>query len=110
MRLLRARGLAELAKVVSGSATQSLWLRNRKVESQSGGDQSRLPGRGTVKEVRRGGRRERRASDRSKKKVNRFRVRFGQKRKTGRLSCLSFGLDNDRGSAPGSGDVSLAII
>ena len=31
MRLLRARGSSELEKVVSGSATQGLWLRNKKV-------------------------------------------------------------------------------
>ena len=35
MRLLRARGSAELGKVASGSATQGLWLRNRKVGSQA---------------------------------------------------------------------------
>ena len=33
VRLLRARGLAELREVASGSATQGLWLRNRKVGS-----------------------------------------------------------------------------
>ena len=58
VRLLRARGSAELRKVASGSATQSLWLRNGKVRSQvSGIDQSRFPGRRGVGEVRRGGRR-----------------------------------------------------
>ena len=55
VRLLRARGSAELRKVASGSATQSLWLRKRKVGSQVIGiDRSRFPGRGTVGEVRRG--------------------------------------------------------
>ena len=34
MRLLRARGSAELRKVASGSAMQGLWLRYRKVGSQ----------------------------------------------------------------------------
>ena len=34
MRLLRARGLAELEKIASSSATQSLWLGDRKVGSQ----------------------------------------------------------------------------
>ena len=39
------------------SATQGLWLRNRKVGSQvSGIDRRRLPGRRTVGEVRRRGR------------------------------------------------------
>ena len=33
-KLLRARGLAELGKVASGSTTQSLWLRDQKVRSQ----------------------------------------------------------------------------
>ena len=76
VRLLRARGSAELREVASGSATQGLWLRNRKVRPQvSGIDQSRFPGRRTVRKVRRGGRRGRRASDRTKKRVHRFRVR-----------------------------------
>ena len=57
----RARGSAELREVASGSATQSLWLRNGKVRSQvSGIDRSRFPGRRTVEKVRRGGRRGRR--------------------------------------------------
>ena len=64
VRLHRARGSAELSEVASGSATQSLGLRNRKVRSQvSGIDRSRFPGRRTVGKVRRGGRR---ASDRAK--------------------------------------------
>ena len=33
VRLLRARGSAELRDVASGSATQVLWLRNEKVGS-----------------------------------------------------------------------------
>ena len=46
MRLHRARGSAELREVASGSATQSLWLRNGKVGSQvSGIDRIRFPGR-----------------------------------------------------------------
>ena len=49
MRLHRARGSAELREVASGSATQSLWLRNGKVGSQvTGIDRSRFPGRRTV--------------------------------------------------------------
>ena len=52
IRLVRARGPTELRKVASGSATQGLWLGDRKVGSQViGEDQSRLPGR--VGEVRR---------------------------------------------------------
>ena len=58
VRLLRARGSAELRRLAPGSATQGLWLGNRKVGSQvSGVDRSRFPGRGTVGEVRRGRRR-----------------------------------------------------
>ena len=34
VRLLRARGTAELREVASGSAMQRLWLRNGKVGSQ----------------------------------------------------------------------------
>ena len=75
--LHRACDSAELREVASGSAAQDLWLRNGKVGSQvSGIDRSRFPGRTTVGEVRRGGGRGRRASDRVKKRVNRFRVRF----------------------------------
>ena len=51
-KLLRARGLAEIKKVASGSAMQSLWLGNKKVGSQVvGKDRVRLPGIGTVGEV-----------------------------------------------------------
>ena len=58
VRLHRTRGSAELREVASGSATQGLWKRNGKVESQvSGVDRSRFPGRRTVGEVRRGRRR-----------------------------------------------------
>ena len=65
VRFLRARGSPELREVASGSATQGLWLRNGKVGSQvSGIDRSRFPGRRTIGEVRRGGRR---ASDRKTK-------------------------------------------
>ena len=70
VRLHRARDSAELREVVSGSAAQCLWLRNGKVGSQvSGIDRSRFSGRRTVRKVRRGGRRGRRASDRAKKRV-----------------------------------------
>ena len=49
VRLHKARSLAEVRKVASGSATQGLWLRNGKVRSQvSGINQSRFPGRRTV--------------------------------------------------------------
>ena len=82
VRLLRARGLAELREVATGSATQSLWLRNGKVGSQvSGIDRSRLPGRRTVGEVRR-------ASDRAKKRVYRFR----SKRRAGRRHASALAL------------------
>ena len=43
IRFLRVRGSAELEQVVSNSATQGLWLRNKKIGSQVvGEDQSRL--------------------------------------------------------------------
>ena len=45
----------------------------------SGIDRKRFSGRRTVAKVRRGGRRGRRASDRAKKRVHRFRIRFGEK-------------------------------
>ena len=78
VRLLQGRGSVELREVASGSATQGLWLRNGKVGSQvSGIDRSRFPGRRGVGEVRRGrGRQGRWASDRAKKRVHRFDVRF----------------------------------
>ena len=51
MKLLRVHGLAKLGKVTSGSATQGLWLGDRKVRSQVvGEDQSRLPERGQLGE------------------------------------------------------------
>ena len=111
MRLHGARVSAELSEVASGSATQGLWLRNGKVGSQvSGIDRSRFPGRKTIGEIRRGGRRARRASDTAKKRVHRFWVRPRRKRRASRLPCLSLGLGNDRRGASRSGDVSLAIF
>ena len=99
---------ANLGKVASGSITQGLKLRDRKVGSQvSSKDRSRFPGRGTIGKVRRGGRR---ASNRAKKRVYRFRVRFEQERRASRLPCLSLGLGDDRRSTSGSGQVSLAIF
>ena len=51
-----AQGSAELGEVVSGSVTRDHWLGDRKEESQViGKNRSRLPGRGKVGEVRRGG-------------------------------------------------------
>ena len=98
-------------EVASGSATQGLWLRNGKVGSQvSDIDRSRFPGRRTAGEVRRGGRRGRWASDIAKKRVYRFRVRFGWKRRASRLPCLSLDLGDDWRGASRSGDVSLAIF
>ena len=56
MRLLWARGSAELGDLASGSASLGLWLGDRKVGSQLvGKDGSRLPERGIVGEVRRAG-------------------------------------------------------
>ena len=57
VRLHRARGSVQLGKVASGFAAQGLWLGDRKVGFQvSSEDRSRLPERGTVGEIRRGGR------------------------------------------------------
>ena len=54
-RLHMACGSADLGKVASDSAPQRLWLRDRKERSQVVGEErSRLPGKGTVGEVRRG--------------------------------------------------------
>ena len=107
MRLLRARGSAEHGKVTSGSATLGLWLGDRKVGSHViGEDRSRLPGRGTVGELRRKGRR---ASDRTEK-AHRLRFRFRRERRASRLPCLSLGLGDDRRSTSESGDVSLTIF
>ena len=43
LRLLRPRGSAELRELASGSAAQSLWLRNGKVRSQVSGVDRRRP-------------------------------------------------------------------
>ena len=57
VRVLRACGSAELKKVASGSATQGLWLGDRKVGSQvTISDRIRFFWRGTVGEVRGEGR------------------------------------------------------
>ena len=57
--------------------TLGLWLEDRKVGSQViGENRNRFPGKGTVGKVRR----ERRASNRAKKRVYRFRVSFGRER------------------------------
>ena len=88
VRLLRASNFSELGMIVSGSATQGVWLGDRRVRSQVIDEgRSRIPGRGAVR------REGRRASDRTKKKVHRFRVRFGLERKASRLPCLSLGDD-----------------
>ena len=69
------RDSTELREVASGSVTPCLWLRNGKVRSQVIGiDQNQFPGRGTVGEIRREGRRGRRASDAAKKRVYSFWV------------------------------------
>ena len=53
MRLLWARGSAELGQIASGSAKQDLWLGVGKVGSQViGEDQCRLPGRGATEKIR----------------------------------------------------------
>ena len=81
MRLFRTHDSAELGKVASGSATQDIWLGNRKVGYQVvGQNRSRLPARGKVGEMKGGGRRGTRASDRTKEKVHRLRVRFRRKK------------------------------
>ena len=81
MRLHRARGSAKLREVASGSSTQGLWLRNGKVGSQvSSIDRSRFPGRKTVGEVRRGGKRGRRASDRAKKRCTDLGLDLGERK------------------------------
>ena len=96
---------------LGGAQRGSFWLRNGKVRSQvSGIDRSRFPGRRTVREVRRGGRRGRRASDIAKKRVYRYRVRLRWERRASRLPCLSLGLGDDWRGASRSGDVSLAIF
>ena len=78
MRLFRVFGSAELGEVASCSALECLWLGIRKVGSQViGKGQCQLFGGETVGEVRRGGRRGRRTSDRVKKRVYIFRVGFG---------------------------------
>ena len=50
------------------------------------------------------------ASDRTNKRVYRFRTRFERKRRASRLPCLSLGLGDDRRSVSRSEYVSLAIF
>ena len=57
MGLFRASSLSELGRVAFDSATQSLRLEDRKVRSQVVDvDLYQLPGKRTVRKVRRGGR------------------------------------------------------
>ena len=80
VRLFRSRGSAELRKVVSGSAMQGLWLRNGKVGSQvSGIDQCRLPGRSTVRKIRREGGRGRRAAIEQRRGYTVFGLDLGKR-------------------------------
>ena len=67
-------------------------------------------GRGTAWEVRRGGRCGRGVCNRGKKRVYRFKIRFGRERRASRLPCLSLGLGDERRRTSRSGDVSLAIF
>ena len=92
MRFLRARGSVEFGKVASDSDTQGLWLRNGKLASQVIGiDRSRFPGRKTVREVRSGGRRRRKASDRAKKKYTDLGLDLGEREE--QVVCHASALD-----------------
>ena len=51
-----------------------------------------------------------RASNRTKERAHRFRIRFRRERRASRLPCLSPGLGDGRRSTPESGDVSLPIF
>ena len=70
MRLFETRSPTELRLVASSSATQSLWLRDRKVRSQIvGKNRRRHPEIGAVGEVMGGGRRKSRASNGARNKI-----------------------------------------
>ena len=78
MKLFRESGSVELGQVSSCSAMQGLGLGNRKVRSPVvGEDRSRLPGRRTDGEVRRGGKR---AGEKAVERIHRFRINFGRDR------------------------------
>ena len=80
MRPLRERSSAELGKVASGSATQGLWLGDRKVGSQViGEDRSRLFVRGTVGEIRRGARWEEKPTTEQKREYTDLGINLGEK-------------------------------
>ena len=116
MRLLRASGSAELGKVASDSAMQGLWLSDRKVESQLIGEgRSRLPRRGTLGKL---GEKEKEPATERKREYTDFgrekeqvADRQGQGcRSSWRAFVLSLGLDDDRRSTSGSGEINLAIF
>ena len=102
---------------LGGARKGSLWLcyakslagRPKRRISGNRGRPKPLPGRGTIGEVRRGGRR---ASGKTKEKAHRIRVIFGRERTASRLPCLSLGLGlgDDRRSTSVSGNVSLTIF
>ena len=105
MRLLRARGLADLREVASGSATKGLWLRNRKVGSQvSGIDRSRLHGRRTVGEE---DEEESTTERRRGYTVLGFNLGEREEQVVCHASALALVITDD---TSGSGDVSLAIF
>ena len=80
MRLQKACGSAELGQVASGSATQGLWLGNKKARSQVVGEnRSRLPRRETVGEVRNGERLGSRTTTELTRKYTDLRSGLGEK-------------------------------
>ena len=103
---------------LGGTREGSLWLcyagpltGRQKVGSRViGGDRNLFPWRGAVGEVRRGGRLGRRASDKMKERVHRFRIRLRRERRASRLPCLSPGFGDDRRGMSKSKDLSLTIF
>ena len=93
---------------LGGSGTGSLCLGNRKARSQEvDKDRSRLPGRGTIGNVRRRRRRwAKGASDRTKEKIHKFWVRFRRERRAYRLPYFSLGFGNDRRGMSGRDEAS----
>ena len=103
MRRLRACGSAELGQVASGSATQYLWLGNRKVGSQVvGKDRNQLPGKGTVRKLAEEEHEEKEPATEPRRKYTDLESDVGERDE--HVVCYA------RRGMPGSEDVSLTAF
>ena len=90
MKFFRARDPAEIRQVTSGSTTQNLCLKDRRVRSRVGDtNRWRISRRGAVGKVRGGGGRSGRISNKSKVRIDWLRISF---KRDEHISCHALGL------------------